>query len=155
MAESRMGEEEAHCNLKLEMTKEVRKNVNVTLANEDGKTNHSVLDLRRLDLERPDLRKLDQRRLDLRRLDQRRPDLRRPDRRRLDQRRLDLRRLNLRRLDPRKLDLGRQDPRRRDRRTRTSRRPGRERTPLSWTRWRRGTRRCPGRRRGTRGIKHR
>ena len=31
MAESRMGEEEGHGNLKLEMTKEVRKNVNVTL----------------------------------------------------------------------------------------------------------------------------
>ena len=30
MAESRMGEEEGHGNLKLEMTKEVRKNVNVT-----------------------------------------------------------------------------------------------------------------------------
>ena len=32
MAESRMGEEESHGNLTLEMTKEVRKNVNVTLA---------------------------------------------------------------------------------------------------------------------------
>ena len=31
MAESRMGEEEGHGNLKLEMTKEVRKNVNVTM----------------------------------------------------------------------------------------------------------------------------
>ena len=30
MAESRMGEEEGHGNLTLEMTKEVRKNVNVT-----------------------------------------------------------------------------------------------------------------------------
>ena len=57
MAKSRMGEEEGHGNLKLEMTKEVRKNVNVTLTNEDGKTNHSVLDLRRLDLGRLDLRR--------------------------------------------------------------------------------------------------
>ena len=57
MAESRMGEEKGHGNLKLEMTKEVRKNVNVTLTNEDGKTNHSVLDLRRLDLGRLDLRR--------------------------------------------------------------------------------------------------
>ena len=31
MAESRMGEEEAHCNPELEMIKEVRKNVNVTV----------------------------------------------------------------------------------------------------------------------------
>ena len=30
MAESKMGEEEAHCNPELEMIKEVRKNVNVT-----------------------------------------------------------------------------------------------------------------------------
>ena len=57
MAESRMGEEEGHGNLKLEMTKEVRNNVNVTMTNEDGKTNHSVLDLRRLDLGRLDLRR--------------------------------------------------------------------------------------------------
>ena len=57
MAESRMGEEEGHGNLTLEMTKEVRKNVNVTMTNEDGKTNHSVLDLRRLDLGRLDLRR--------------------------------------------------------------------------------------------------
>ena len=57
MAESKMGEEEAHCNPELEMIKEVRKNVNVTLTNEDGKTNHSVLDLRRLDLGRLDLRR--------------------------------------------------------------------------------------------------
>ena len=57
MAESRMGEEEGHGNLKLEMTKEVGKDGNVTLANEDGETNHSVLDLRRLDLGRLDLRR--------------------------------------------------------------------------------------------------
>ena len=57
MAESKMGEEEAHCNPELEMIKEVRKNVNVTLTNEDGKTNHSVLDLRRQDLGRLDLRR--------------------------------------------------------------------------------------------------
>ena len=48
MADSRMVEEEGHCNLLLEMIKEERKNVNVTLTNEDGKTNHSVLDRRRL-----------------------------------------------------------------------------------------------------------
>ena len=36
MAESRMGEEEGHGNLKLEMTKEVRKNVNVTAAMVDA-----------------------------------------------------------------------------------------------------------------------
>ena len=57
MAESRMGEEEGHGNLKLEMTKEVRKNVNVTMTNEDGKTNHSVPDLRRLDVGKLDLRR--------------------------------------------------------------------------------------------------
>ena len=63
MAESRMGEEEAYCNLELEMIKEVRENEDVTLANEDGiKTNHSVLDLRRPDLRRLDLRRLDRRR---------------------------------------------------------------------------------------------
>ena len=43
MAETRMVEEKAHCNLKLEeMIKEVRKNVTVTLTNEDGNKNHSV-----------------------------------------------------------------------------------------------------------------
>ena len=43
MANSRMGDEEAHCNQKLEeMIKEVRKNVNATLTNEDGNKNHSV-----------------------------------------------------------------------------------------------------------------
>ena len=43
MAESRMGEEEAYCNQQLEeMIKEVRKNVSVTLTNEDGNKNHSV-----------------------------------------------------------------------------------------------------------------
>ena len=57
MADSKMVEEEGHGNLLLEMIKEVRKNVNVTLTNEDGKTNHSVLDLRRLDLGRLDLRR--------------------------------------------------------------------------------------------------
>ena len=57
MADSRMVEEEGHGNLLLEMIKEVRKDVNVTLTNEDGKTNHSVLDLRRLDLGRLDLRR--------------------------------------------------------------------------------------------------
>ena len=39
------------------MIKEVREDADVTLANEDGKTNHSVLDLRRLDLGRLDLRR--------------------------------------------------------------------------------------------------
>ena len=57
MAESRMGEEEGHGNLLLEMPKEVGKDVNVTLTNEDGETNHSVLDLRRLDLGKLDLRR--------------------------------------------------------------------------------------------------
>ena len=57
MADSRMVEEEGHCNLLLEMIKEVRKDMNVTVTNEDGKTNHSVLDLRRLDLGRLDLRR--------------------------------------------------------------------------------------------------
>ena len=43
MANSRMGEEEAYCNQKLEeMIKEVRKNEGVTLTNEDGNKNHSV-----------------------------------------------------------------------------------------------------------------
>ena len=57
MADSRMVEEEGHGNLLLEMIKEVGKDVNVTLTNEDGETNHSVLDLRRLDLGRLDLRR--------------------------------------------------------------------------------------------------
>ena len=52
MANSKMVEmdveEEGHGNLLLEMTKEVGKDVNVTLANEDGETSHSVLNLRRL-----------------------------------------------------------------------------------------------------------
>ena len=52
MAESKMGEEEAHCNPELEMIKEVREDADVTLANEDGKTNHSGRDLRRLDRRR-------------------------------------------------------------------------------------------------------
>ena len=41
-------EEEGHGNLLLEMPKEVGKDVNVTFAKEEGETNHSVLDLRRL-----------------------------------------------------------------------------------------------------------
>ena len=57
MAESRMGEEEGHGNRTLEMTKEVGKDVNVTLVNEDGETNHSVPDLRRLDVGKLDLRR--------------------------------------------------------------------------------------------------
>ena len=110
MAESRMGEEEAYCNLELEMIKEVRESEDVTLANEDGiKTNHSVLDLRRPDLGRMDLRRMDRRRQDLRRLDLRRLDLRRLDQRRRNLRRLDLRRRDLRRLDQRRLDLRRLD----------------------------------------------
>ena len=52
MADSKMVkedvEEEGHGNLLLEMIKEVRKDVNVTVTNEDGETNHSVLDRRRL-----------------------------------------------------------------------------------------------------------
>ena len=48
MADSRMVEEEGHGNLLLEMIKEVGKDVNVTLAKEEGETNHSVLDRRRL-----------------------------------------------------------------------------------------------------------
>ena len=42
------GEEEGHGNLLLEIPKEVGKDVNVTLAKEEGETNHSVLDRRRL-----------------------------------------------------------------------------------------------------------
>ena len=52
MADSQMVyedvEEEGHGNLVLEMIKEVGKDENVTLTNEDGETNHSVLDRRRL-----------------------------------------------------------------------------------------------------------
>ena len=58
MADSRMVEEEGHGNLLLEMIKEVGKDVNVTLTNEDGETNHSVLDQRRPDLGRQDLRRV-------------------------------------------------------------------------------------------------
>ena len=57
MADSRMVEEEGHCNLLLEMIKEVRGEADVTLANKDGETNHSVLDQRKLDLGRLDLRR--------------------------------------------------------------------------------------------------
>ena len=48
MADSRMVEEEGHGNLLLETPNEVGKDVNVTLAKEEGETNHSVLDRRRL-----------------------------------------------------------------------------------------------------------
>ena len=39
------------------MTKEVGKDVNVTLTNEDGETNHNVLNLRRLDPGKLNLRR--------------------------------------------------------------------------------------------------
>ena len=52
MADSKMVEEDVeeqgHGNLLLEVIKEVGKDVNVTLAKEEGETNHSVLDRRRL-----------------------------------------------------------------------------------------------------------
>ena len=52
MADSKMVyedvEEEGHGNLVQEMIKEVGKDENVTLTNEDGETSHSVLDRRRL-----------------------------------------------------------------------------------------------------------
>ena len=61
MADSKMVEEdveeEGHGNLLLEMIKEVRKDVNVTLTNEDGETNHSVPDLRWLDPGKLNLRR--------------------------------------------------------------------------------------------------
>ena len=61
MADSRMVEktsgEEGHGNLLLEMIKEVGKNMNVTLTNEDGETSHSVLNLRRLDPGKLNLRR--------------------------------------------------------------------------------------------------
>ena len=61
MADSKMVyedvEEEGHGNLVLEMIKEVGKDENVTLTNEDGETNHNVLNLRRLDPGKLNLRR--------------------------------------------------------------------------------------------------
>ena len=61
MADSKMVkkdvEEEGHGNRTLEMSKEVGKDGNVTLANEDGETNHSVPDLRWLDPGKLNLRR--------------------------------------------------------------------------------------------------